>query len=74
MANDMRGVLGLLGLLVVVAALGLLAKRQLVGGSLPIAKVSDSVVGTPAPKSSQIQQEVKQAAEAGMKARVVDDK
>lgn len=57
----MRVVLGVLGLLIVVAVVGVLAKKQL----KPVSAAPIQV------QSQQIQQQFKQAVEAGMQPRAV---
>lgn len=62
----MRGVLGLVSLLIVVAVIGLLAKRQLgmlgVEGASPKFSPSATLPGS----SQQLQSQVKQSVEAAM--------
>jgi hypothetical protein len=66
----MRGVFGILGLLVVVAIVGVLAKKQLGAGVAPTATSTAAVPGGPAintaaPPKQQVEQ-FKQAVEGAM--------
>jgi hypothetical protein len=77
----MRAVLGILSLLMVLAVVGSLAKKQLALGVKPIdqtgAVLPASAPGaTPQQQSQQIQQQVKQSIEAAMQQgrAVTDDK
>lgn len=59
----MRAVLGVLGLLIVLAVVGVLAKKQLKPVSVAPVEI----------QSRQIQQQLKQAVEAGMQPRALPD-
>lgn len=68
----MRGVFGILGLVIVAAIVGLLAKKQL-NAVAPAAASSPSGQPTAAAPQQQVQQ-VRQAAEAALQSpRAVDD-
>jgi hypothetical protein len=60
----MRGVFGIVGLLVVVAIVGLLAKKQLTAGAGPVPAGASAEAAAPAPKQ-QVEQ-VRQAVDAAM--------
>jgi Na+-transporting methylmalonyl-CoA/oxaloacetate decarboxylase gamma subunit len=67
----MRAIVSVLGLLLVVAIVGLLAKKQL---STPIAGPEATPGATVQQQSQQVQQQVKQSVEAAMQqARPVPD-
>jgi hypothetical protein len=59
----MRAVFGLLGLLIVVAVIGLLAKRQLGAPAGPVG----APLGTPQQQSQQLQNQVKKSVEDAMR-------
>jgi hypothetical protein len=78
----MRMVFGLIGLVIVMAIVAMLAKKQT--GAISEIKVPAAQQGAPAPvavdpnanvrqQSQQIQQQVKQAVEAGMQPRQIDE-
>jgi hypothetical protein len=77
----MRSIAGILGLLVVLAIVGLLAKTQLGGmGSKPAAPNASGVTmpvvtpnATPQQQSHQIQQQVQQSVEGALQARPMPD-
>ena len=72
----MRGVFGLVGLVVALAIVGVLAKKQLASTRTPVPSLqppaASSGAGTPAPtgtvreQSQQVQQQVKEAMDAAM--------
>ncbi len=70
----MRAIVGVLGLLIVVAIVGLLAKMQLRGASPPVTVPNPAGVAmpavapdaTPPQQSQQVQQQVKQSVDAAM--------
>lgn len=75
----MRGMLGLVGLLIVLAVVGTLARKQMTVARLPM-PVPVEAGSAPAPaqgnsalQSQQIQQQFKQAVEGAMQARPVPD-
>lgn len=78
----MRGLFSLVGLLVVLAAVGLLVKKQMnaVRVAVPSQQMpaetpalAPSATGNVAQQSQQIQQQVKQAMEGAMQARPMPD-
>lgn len=78
----MRGLFSLVGLLVVLALVGTLVKKQMtsVSVSVPsqpmpaeIPALATSATGNVAQQSQQIQQQVKQAVEGAMQARPMPD-
>jgi hypothetical protein len=71
----MRGVFGVLGLLLVLAVVGLLAKRQMVAVSVTVPGQSSPVGGDiPQQQSQQIQKQIVQSVENSLQqARPVPD-
>lgn len=77
----MRAIVGVLGLLIVLAVVGLLAKTQLGSmGTKPAAPNTSGVTmpvvtpdATPQQQSQQVQQQVKQSVEGAMQARPMPD-
>jgi hypothetical protein len=74
----MRAVLGVLSLLIVLAIVGGLAKKQLGLGAKPIDQAGEVLPAitpgaTPQQQSQQIQQQVKQSIEAAIQRRPVPD-
>ena len=63
----MRGALGLISLLLALAVVGLLVKKQMASTTVAVPGVPTTAAGTPAAvQSQQVQQQVKQAMEAAM--------
>ena len=71
----MRAIFGVLGLLVVVAIVGLLAKKQLGAGVAPATSSSTEVPGVAAPSGTPQQQvqQFQRAAQESMQARPMPD-
>lgn len=71
----MRAIFGVLGLLVVVAIVGLLAKKQLGAGAAPATATSTGVPGVAAPTGTPQQQveQFQRAAQEAMQARPMPD-
>ncbi len=68
----MRGLFGLVGLLLVVAIVGVLVRKQLAPGGGPAASIVPAIPGQPAPtgtvadQSRQVQDQMKKAVEGAM--------
>jgi hypothetical protein len=78
----MRGLFGLVGLLVALAAVGLVVRKQMVAVQAPVPALqtpADGVVGAPltpantAQQGPQIQEQVKAAVDAAMQPRPMPD-
>ena len=76
----MRAALGVISILVVLAVVGLLARKQLgVTPALPIHPQNPTLVDPSSPaatlqvRSQQIQQQIKQSVEAGIQPRAMPD-
>jgi hypothetical protein len=78
----MRGIFGLVGLMVALAIVGLLVKQQMTSGR-PTSPVVQGAAGSPVPaasepgnvvqQSQQVQQQVKQAMDAALQTRPMPD-
>ena len=63
----MRGAFGLISLLLALAVVGLLVKKQMASTTVAVPGVPPTAAGTPvAVQSQQVQQQVKQAMEAAV--------
>lgn len=74
----MRGLWGVIGLLVTLAVVGVVLRQQLRAVQAPVPALqvpADTAAppATPAQQSQQIQQQVKTAVESAMQPRAVDD-
>ena len=75
----MRAVLGVVSILIVLAVVGLLARKQLGVPAVPIHLQNPVLVdpsspaATPQIPSQQIQQQIRQSVEAGMQPRAMPD-
>lgn len=78
----MRGLFGLVGLLVTLAVVGVLVRRQMsaagladvmIQGQVGLPAVASSAPGNVVQQSQQAQQQVKQAMDAAMQARQMPD-